>query len=184
MGAPSVAAPVGRSYRHGVRPRPACVLYEGDNGYCVIVSEVDVALDTGRLTVKRLVLANGADPISNPDGIRNQLDGGALHGVSRALLGEVTWDEHKITSIELADVPGAFAWSRRAEDRNGSHQPNRHAGYRCRRDGGHSGRGGDWQRRIRCRRCTSASSPVHARAGQRGSGRSEVMVVFVPLAMT
>src|SRR5215813_13296884 len=63
----------------------ACVLYEGDNGYCAIVAEVDVNQDTGRISVKRLVVANDVGPISNPDGLKNQLEGGALHGLSRTL---------------------------------------------------------------------------------------------------
>jgi len=78
----------------------ACVLYEGDNGYCAIVAEVDVHQDTGRVAVKRLVIANDGGPISNPDGLRNQLEGGALHGVSRTLNEEVMWDDQKVTSID------------------------------------------------------------------------------------
>ena len=78
----------------------ACVLYEGDNGYCAIVAEVDVHQDTGRVAVKRLVIANDVGPISNPDGLKNQLEGGALHGVSRTLGEEVTWDDQKVTSID------------------------------------------------------------------------------------
>jgi CO/xanthine dehydrogenase Mo-binding subunit len=78
----------------------ACVLYEGDNGYCAMVAEVDVHQDTGAILVKRLVIANDCGPISNPDGLRNQLEGGALHGVSRTLLEEVTWDDQKVTSID------------------------------------------------------------------------------------
>ena len=78
----------------------SCVLYEGDNGYCAMVAEVDVAQDTGVITVKRLVVANDCGPVSNPDGLRNQLEGGALHGVSRTLLEEVTWDSEKITSFD------------------------------------------------------------------------------------
>ena len=78
----------------------ACVLYEGDNGYCAIVAEVDVHQDTGRVAVKRLVIANDVGPISNPDGLRNQLEGGALHGVSRTLNEEVMWDDQKVTSID------------------------------------------------------------------------------------
>jgi CO/xanthine dehydrogenase Mo-binding subunit len=78
----------------------SCVLYEGDNGYCAAVAEVDVNVDTGRVAVKRLVIANDVGPISNPDGLRNQLEGGALHGVSRALNEEVTWDDQKVTSID------------------------------------------------------------------------------------
>ena len=78
----------------------ACVLYEGDNGYCAMVAEVDVNQDTGRVGVKRLVIANDSGPISNPDGLRNQLEGGALHGVSRTLSEEVVWDDRKVTSID------------------------------------------------------------------------------------
>jgi CO/xanthine dehydrogenase Mo-binding subunit len=78
----------------------ACVLYEGDNGYCAMVADVDVHLDTGVVDVKRLVIALDCGPISNPDGVRNQAEGGALHGVSRALFEEVTWDHEKVTSID------------------------------------------------------------------------------------
>jgi CO/xanthine dehydrogenase Mo-binding subunit len=78
----------------------ACVLYEGDNGYCSIVAEVNVHLDTGVIDVTRLVIALDAGPISNPDGIRNQAEGGALHGVSRALFEEVMWDDEKVTSVD------------------------------------------------------------------------------------
>jgi CO/xanthine dehydrogenase Mo-binding subunit len=78
----------------------ACVLYEGDNGYCAMIAEVDVHLDTGVVDVKRLVMALDCGPISNPDGVRNQAEGGALHGVSRALFEEVTWDSEKVTSID------------------------------------------------------------------------------------
>jgi len=78
----------------------ACVLYEGDNGYCAMVADVDVNLDTGVVSVKRLVMALDSGPISNPDGLRNQAEGGALHGMSRALMEEVTWDAEKVTSVD------------------------------------------------------------------------------------
>ena len=78
----------------------ACVLYEGDNGYCAMVAEVEVHLDTGAVDVKRLVMAHDSGPISNPDGLRNQAEGGALHGMSRALFEEVTWDHEKVTSVD------------------------------------------------------------------------------------
>ncbi|PYV11214.1 MAG: xanthine dehydrogenase family protein molybdopterin-binding subunit, partial [Acidobacteria bacterium] len=78
----------------------SCVLYEGNNGYCALVAEVEVDQTGGGISVKRLVIANDCGPISNPDGLRNQLEGGALHGVSRTLLEEVTWDDQKVTSID------------------------------------------------------------------------------------
>lgn len=78
----------------------ACVLYEGDNGYCAMVADVDVHVDTGVVSVTRLVMALDSGPISNPDGLRNQAEGGALHGMSRALFEEVTWDDEKVTSMD------------------------------------------------------------------------------------
>jgi len=78
----------------------SCVLYEGDNGYCAVVAEVEVNKNSGQIAVKRLVIANDVGPISNPDGLKNQLEGGALHGLSRTLNEEVTWDDQKVTSID------------------------------------------------------------------------------------
>jgi nicotinate dehydrogenase subunit B len=46
------------------------------------------------------VMALDSGPISNPNGVRNQAEGGALHGVSRALFEEVTWDAEKVTSVD------------------------------------------------------------------------------------
>lgn len=78
----------------------ACVVYEGGNGWVAMVAEVDVNQDTGAIDVRRLVIAQDSGPISNPDGMRNQIAGGALHSMSRALMEEVTWDNQKVTSID------------------------------------------------------------------------------------
>ena len=71
------------------------MLYEGDNGYWRWWPKSSVDQATGVIAVKRLVVAKDSGPISNPDGIRNQVEGGALQGMSRALLEEVTWDERR-----------------------------------------------------------------------------------------
>ncbi len=78
----------------------SAVAYEGDNGYVAMVAVVEVDQATGVITAKRLVLAQDCGPISNPDGMRNQVEGGALHGLSRALGEEVTWDDRRVTSID------------------------------------------------------------------------------------
>ena len=92
----------------------SCVLYEGDNGYCALAAFVDVDLASGRIAVTRLVGSQDCGPVSSPDGMRNQIEGGALQGMSRALGEEVTWDDRKVTSIDWrsyhsltlgADVP-------------------------------------------------------------------------------
>ncbi|HEV2982760.1 MAG TPA: molybdopterin cofactor-binding domain-containing protein [Vicinamibacterales bacterium] len=90
----------------------SCVAYEGDNGYVAMIAHVDVDQSTGRVVVTRLVIAQDCGPISNPDGMRNQLEGGALQGMSRALGEEVTWDDQKVTSIDwrtFHSLPLGFA---------------------------------------------------------------------------
>jgi CO/xanthine dehydrogenase Mo-binding subunit len=89
---PKTAIAAGRGF--------SCVLYEGDNGYVAMVAEVEVDQATGKVTAKRLVIAQDCGPVSNPDGMRNQLEGGALQGLSRALGEEVTWDDRKVTSVD------------------------------------------------------------------------------------
>jgi nicotinate dehydrogenase subunit B len=78
----------------------ACVAYEGDNGYVAMIADVVVDPATGHVRVKRIVVAQDCGPISNPDGMKNQIEGGALQGLSRALGEEVTWDDRKVTSID------------------------------------------------------------------------------------
>ena len=78
----------------------ACVVYEGDNGYVAVVANVDVNTATGKVVAKRLFVAQDCGPVSNPDGMRNQLEGGALQGLSRALGEEVTWDDRKVTAVD------------------------------------------------------------------------------------
>jgi nicotinate dehydrogenase subunit B len=78
----------------------ACVAYEGDNGYGALVAEVEVDQTAGEIRATRFVIAHDCGPISNPDGLRNQIEGGLLQGMSRALGEEVTWDDRKVTSID------------------------------------------------------------------------------------
>jgi CO/xanthine dehydrogenase Mo-binding subunit len=78
----------------------SCVVYEGDNGYVAMVAEVEVDQDTGRIVAKRFFVAQDCGPISNPDGMKNQIEGGALQGLSRALGEEVTWDQARVTSVD------------------------------------------------------------------------------------
>ena len=78
----------------------ACALYEGDNGYCAMVADIDLDQDTGSLLVNRFTVSVDCGPISNPEGLRNQVEGGALQGMSRALLEEVTWNDEQVTSVD------------------------------------------------------------------------------------
>jgi nicotinate dehydrogenase subunit B len=90
----------------------ACVAYEGENGYSAMVVEVEVDQSTGKINVKRISVCLDCGPISNPDGLKNQTEGGTIQGMSRALLEEVTWDGQKVTSFDWASyhtLPLGFA---------------------------------------------------------------------------
>ena len=80
----------------------ACVNYEGGNGYAAIVADVEVNRETCEVRPRRFVVAIDCGAVSNPDGLRNQTEGGVLQGMSRALVEEVTWDERRITSVDWA----------------------------------------------------------------------------------
>jgi nicotinate dehydrogenase subunit B len=83
----------------------ACVAYEGSNGYAALVAEVEVDLQTCVVQPKRFVIALDCGPVSNPDGLRNQIEGGILQGISRSLVEEVTWNEQRITSTDWGTYP-------------------------------------------------------------------------------
>ena len=85
----------------------ACLLYEGNNGYSALVAQVSVDQATGIITVTGLIAAQDSGPVSNPDGLRNQMEGGALQGMSRALHEEVKWnsDLGAITSADWKTYP-------------------------------------------------------------------------------
>jgi CO/xanthine dehydrogenase Mo-binding subunit len=90
----------------------SCVVYEGDNGYVAMVAEVEVDQTSGRISAKRFFVAQDCGPISNPDGMTNQIEGGALQGLSRALSEEVTWDQTRVTSVDwrtYRSLPLGFA---------------------------------------------------------------------------
>lgn len=83
----------------------AIVLYEGNNGYGGLAAEVSVDQESGKVVVTKLVCGNDSGPISNPDGLRSQMEGGALQGMSRALYEEVQWNSESITSVDWRRFP-------------------------------------------------------------------------------
>jgi CO/xanthine dehydrogenase Mo-binding subunit len=78
----------------------ACVAYEGDNGYAALIADVAVNVQTGEVRPVKFIIAIDCGPVSNPDGLRNQVEGGVLQGMSRALVEEVTWDAKRVTSVD------------------------------------------------------------------------------------
>jgi CO/xanthine dehydrogenase Mo-binding subunit len=74
-------------------------------GYAAAVANVDVNKTTGNVAVKRITLAHDCGLIVNPDGVKNQVEGNILQGVSRALLEEVTFNASGVTSLDWSSYP-------------------------------------------------------------------------------
>jgi CO/xanthine dehydrogenase Mo-binding subunit len=75
------------------------------NTIVATIAEVEVNRDTGRIWVKRLVCAHDCGLAINPNGLRRTIEGGMLHGLSRALWEEVQFDDEKVTSVDWATHP-------------------------------------------------------------------------------
>jgi CO/xanthine dehydrogenase Mo-binding subunit len=83
----------------------AYVRYELDHAYVATVAEVAVDPGSGEVRVTRMVVAHDCGRIVNPDGVRAQVEGNVIQGVSRALKEQVTWDDRSVTSLTWAEYP-------------------------------------------------------------------------------
>jgi nicotinate dehydrogenase subunit B len=72
---------------------------------CGAVAEVEVDKSTGDVTVKRFILSHDCGLIINPDGLKNQIEGNIIQGVSRALMEEVKFDASGIKTLDWKSYP-------------------------------------------------------------------------------
>lgn len=76
--------------------------YKGAGAYCAAVAEVEL---THEVRVRRLVLAVDVGLAVNPDGVANQVEGGAIQATSWTLKEAVRFDRARITSTAWEDYP-------------------------------------------------------------------------------
>jgi nicotinate dehydrogenase subunit B len=79
--------------------------YKNLAGYCAVACEVEVDRESGRSRMLRAVAAIDSGEAVNPDGIRNQIEGGILQSLSWTLYEAVTFDTTRITSLDWAGYP-------------------------------------------------------------------------------
>ena len=101
--------------RFGWRNRPklpggggygfAFARYKNLEAYCAIALEIVIDADTGRLLVTRVVAAVDTGQVVNPDGVRNQIEGGIVQATSWTLFEGVRFDRRRITSVDWAAYP-------------------------------------------------------------------------------
>jgi CO/xanthine dehydrogenase Mo-binding subunit len=76
--------------------------YKGNGAYCAAVAEVTAEQD---VRVRRLTLAVDVGQVVNPDGVRNQIEGGATQAASWTLKERVRFDRRRITSGDWESYP-------------------------------------------------------------------------------
>jgi CO/xanthine dehydrogenase Mo-binding subunit len=79
--------------------------YKNLSTYVAIVAEVGVDEASGAVRLRRVWAAVDAGQIVNPDGIKNQIEGGIVQSASWTLKEAVTFDRNGITSVDWATYP-------------------------------------------------------------------------------
>ena len=91
-----------RQKRDGVGHGLGFARYKGFGAYCAAVAEVETDPD---IRVRRLVLAVDVGEAINPDGVANQMEGGAIQATSWVLKEAVRFDRARITSDTWETYP-------------------------------------------------------------------------------
>ena len=92
-------APSGRGYGF------AFARYKNLAAYCAIAAEVSVDPGHGRIRLVRAVAAVDSGQVVNPDGLRNQVEGGILQSTSWTLYEKVAFDDTRIRSTDWSTYP-------------------------------------------------------------------------------
>ena len=79
--------------------------YKNEGAYCALAMEIEVERETGGITIHRVNAAIDAGQAANPDGIRNQVEGGIIQSLSWAIHEEMTFDESKRTGFDWGSYP-------------------------------------------------------------------------------
>ena len=100
----------GRQKREGVGHGIGYARYKGRGAYCAVLAEVEAGRE---VRVRRLVIGVDVGEAINPDGLANQIEGGAIQGTSWALKEAVRFDRTHIISdnweaypiLQFSEVP-------------------------------------------------------------------------------
>ena len=79
--------------------------YKNLAAYCALAVEVEVALETGLVRVVRAVAAVDCGEVVNPDGVRNQIEGGIIQSASWSLLERVGFDSREVLTRDWGAYP-------------------------------------------------------------------------------
>jgi nicotinate dehydrogenase subunit B len=88
---------------HGTGCGFAFARYKNLAAYCAVALEVEVEGD--RIRMRRVVATVDTGQVVNPDGVRNQIEGGILQSLSWTLFESVGFDTRRILSLDWARYP-------------------------------------------------------------------------------
>ena len=96
---PAGAAVGPKAYGRGV------AVANRSNTITAAVAEVEVDRASGEVLVKRVTMSHDCGLIINPDGLKNQIEGNIIQGVSRTLMEQVRFDASGIKSLDWRSYP-------------------------------------------------------------------------------
>jgi CO/xanthine dehydrogenase Mo-binding subunit len=79
--------------------------YKSIGMYAAAVVDVEVDRKTGVVNVSRVVMAADIGRVVNPDGAKNQIEGGIVQAISLTLKEQVAFDRRQITSRDWSGYP-------------------------------------------------------------------------------
>lgn len=88
-----------KGYGHGIAAYP----YMHGNSYCAVVVEVEVR--SNEIRVQRVVCAVDCGLVVHPDGVRQQIEGGVIWGLTAALYGGLEFEAGKVLRTNYHDNP-------------------------------------------------------------------------------
>jgi nicotinate dehydrogenase subunit B len=83
----------------------AFVKYDNERTFVALVDEVEVNRRTGQIRVSNIWCSHDCGQLINPDGARNQIEGGIVQTISRTLLEEIKFDRTRVTSLDWLSYP-------------------------------------------------------------------------------
>src|SRR6185312_14967820 len=91
--------------RRGLGRGFAFARYKNLAAYFAVAVEVSVEHETGRARVVRAAAAIDSGQAVDPDGLRNQIEGGIIQSMSWTLFEAVSYDATRITSVDWSTYP-------------------------------------------------------------------------------
>ncbi len=76
--------------------------YKNMSAWCAVVADIEVA---EKILVRRVFAAVDAGEVVNPDGLRNQIEGGIVQAISWTLKEAIRWDRERLLSRTWEDYP-------------------------------------------------------------------------------